>query len=327
MIRYRNILVIQTAFIGDAILASSVAETLHGAFPEAQISMLVRKGHESLFSDHPFIKEVLTWDKKQGKLRHLLSLLRQVRSRRFDCVINCHRYLSSGLVTAFSGARHTAGFKENPLSFLFNHTARHTIGDGAHEIQRYQRLLKDLAPGEAANPKLYPTNTDLEKISPFVTTDYVCMAPASVWFTKQLPEQKWVELCNLQPATTIIYLLGGPEDDGICKRIKNAALHSGIHVMAGRFSFLQSAALMRSARMNYVNDSAPLHLASSVDAPVRAFFCSTVPAFGFGPLSKNSMALGVEDLPCRPCGIHGYKACPLGHFKCGRLIEVRAGIE
>ena len=46
---------------------------------------------------------------------------------------------------------------------------------------------------------------------------------------------------------------------------------------------------MKDAKMNYVNDSAPMHIASAVNAPVTAVFCSTVPEFGFGPLSDVSI--------------------------------------
>jgi ADP-heptose:LPS heptosyltransferase len=46
---------------------------------------------------------------------------------------------------------------------------------------------------------------------------------------------------------------------------------------------------MKDAAMNYVNDSAPMHFASAVNAPVTAVYCSTIPAFGFGPLSDRSI--------------------------------------
>jgi heptosyltransferase-2 len=80
---------------------------------------------------------------------------------------------------------------------------------------------------------------------------------------------------------------------------------------------------MQGAVMNYVNDSAPLHIASAVKAPVTAIFCSTDPAFGFGPLNANGRVLEpTVPLACRPCGVHGYTACPLGHFKCALEIPV-----
>jgi ADP-heptose:LPS heptosyltransferase len=75
--------------------------------------------------------------------------------------------------------------------------------------------------------------------------------------------------------------------------------------------------------MNYVNDSAPMHLCSATNAPVTAVYCSTVPAFGFGPLSnQNKIAQINELLPCRPCGLHGYNKCPEKHFNCANNIHV-----
>ncbi|MBV9987261.1 MAG: glycosyltransferase family 9 protein, partial [Chitinophagaceae bacterium] len=80
--------------------------------------------------------------------------------------------------------------------------------------------------------------------------------------------------------------------------------------------------LQQDALMNYVNDSAPMHFASAVNAPVTAVYCSTIPAFGFGPLSANSHIVEIlQPLACRPCGLHGRKACPLAHFNCARKIE------
>lgn len=322
MTAFKNILIIQTAFIGDAILASSLVEKLHNRFPKAAISILVRKGNESIYNDHPFLKEVLTWNKQQNKLRNLGGLLSQIRKNKYDCVINCHRYTSSGFLTAFSGAKHTAGYKQNPLSFLFNYTAKHIIGNGSHETERYNELVEDFTDTETFKPKLYPSAADVEFIKPFQTPPYVCMAPASVWFTKQLPVEKWIDLCDSTNPATTIYLLGAPGDIGLCEKIRSISLHQNIQVVAGKLSLLQSCALMQQAQMNYVNDSAPLHLASSVNAPVTAFFTSTIPEFGFGPLSDNSKIFEVKSLECRPCGLHGYRACPLGHFKCGHLMEL-----
>ncbi|MFB6306649.1 MAG: glycosyltransferase family 9 protein, partial [Flavobacteriales bacterium] len=60
---YQKILVIQTAFIGDAILATGVIEKLNESFPDAEIDILVRKGNESLFEKHPFLNRILIWQK------------------------------------------------------------------------------------------------------------------------------------------------------------------------------------------------------------------------------------------------------------------------
>ena len=85
---------------------------------------------------------------------------------------------------------------------------------------------------------------------------------------------------------------------------------------------------MRDAKRVLVNDSAPLHLASSVNARTTAIFCSTVKDFGYYPLSDDSTVIEAsENLPCKPCGLHGKKECPLGHFKCSDSIDINSIIE
>lgn len=321
--KFNNILVIQTAFIGDAILASSVIEKLHNCFPNSSITLLVRKGNESLYSQHPFLKEVLVWNKQEGKYKSLFQLKTQIRNNAYDAVINLHRYASSGFLTAFSGAKFKAGFDKNPFSFLFTKKVKHVIGDGRHETERYNELIEDFTDKKVVKPKLYPTANDLAKVDVYKKGKYVCMSPSSVWFTKQLPEDKWVELGNQISSDTIIYFLGAKNDLELCTRIASRLKNENGKILAGELNLLQSAALMKEAQMNYVNDSAPLHLASAMNAPVTVFFCSTVPAFGFTPVSDNSKIVEVKNLACRPCGLHGFKACPKGHFKCGFEIELK----
>lgn len=321
-----SVLIIQTAFIGDAILASSVVEKLHAFYPDATIDVLVRKGNESLYHQHPFLGKVLVWNKKEGKYKSLIHLLKRIRSKKYDMVVNLHRFASSGFLTAFSGSRYKVGYDKNPLSFLFTKKINHVIGNGRHEVERYNDLIEDITDNSIFKPKLYPSEKYRESVKQYKTSSYVCIAPSSVWFTKQLPESKWTELCNLLKNKTI-YLLGAQTDRELCERIKSKAIHQQMVILAGQLSFLESCALMQDADMNYVNDSAPLHLASSVNAPVTAFFCSTVPAFGFGPLSDISKIIETnESLTCKPCGLHGYNACPKQHFKCGSTIDVSTSI-
>lgn len=308
-----KILVIQTAFIGDAILATSLLEKLHVHFPEAQIDFLVRRGNEGLLRNHPFLHETLVWDKKEGKYASLRKLLGKIRATRYTYVINLQRYATTGFLTAFSGAETTIGFDKNPLSFLFDRKIIHRF-DGPHEIERNTDLVAAFTDATVYPPRLYPPELSFQPARP-----YVCMAPSSVWFTKQLPEHTWAELLKQLPAELDVYLLGGPGDAELCERIRQN--DGRTHNVAGKLSLLESAKLMEGAVLNYVNDSAPMHLCSSVDAPTCAIFCSTVPAFGFGPKASFSRIVETtEDLKCRPCGIHGKKACPEGHFRCGTSI-------
>jgi ADP-heptose:LPS heptosyltransferase len=320
----QKILIIQTAFIGDVVLATPLIEKLHAFFPSAQIDFLLRKGNEQLLTGHPYIHELLIWDKKKNKHKNLFHLLGRIRKNRYDKLINIQRFFATGLITAFSGAEETIGFDKNPLSFLFSKKIKHRVGGDlpVHETVRNLELIRDFTDVSIYKPKLYPSAADFASVDAPATGKFITISPASVWFTKQFPASQWILFIRNIPAEYRIYLLGGPGDSAICQFILESCDREEMKVLAGSLTFLQSAALMSRARMNYVNDSAPMHFASAMNAPVTAIYCSTIPGFGFGPLSDVSHIVEIEQpLYCRPCGLHGYASCPEGHFRCA--LEIR----
>ena len=168
---------------------------------------------------------------------------------------------------------------------------------------------------------LYPSEANFAAVKKFQSAPYICMSPGSVWETKKMPAKNWIDLINAVPTNYSIYLMGAPNEAALCEEILSASSRGNVFNIAGQLNLLEAAALIKGAHLNYVNDSAPMHLASATDAPVTAIYCSTIPAFGYGPLSSVQFIVeSTEHLPCKPCGLHGKKACPLGHFNCGNTI-------
>ena len=324
----KKILIIQTAFIGDVILATSLIESTKNAYPQAQIDFLLRKGNESLLGVNPHLNQVLIWNKKEGKIRGLLKLLREIRANKYDAVMVVQRFFNAGLLAGLSGAKRIVGFHSNPLSFLFTdkiiHKIPHPTDSGFfHEVQRNHQLLSALTKEEVPNaseipPKLYFNQKHHDKIKSLdLSEPYFVLAPSSVWFTKQWQKSKWVELIEKLNTAGTIVLIGGPDDKEYLDSLGGEVIN-----LAGKLNLVDSALLMKNAKRVFVNDSAPLHLASSVNAKTTAIFCSTVPDFGYTPLSTDNVLIQRERLDCMPCGLHGKKACPLGHFKCSEDIAV-----
>ncbi len=315
-------LVIQTASIGDVILTTPVIEQLHRFYPEASLDFLVKNGMEGLFLNHPFLNKVITWNKSQGKYRNFFSIFGMIRKEKYDAVITVQRFALTGLLTAFSGAKIRIGFSKNPFSMFFTTSVPHVFREGMHEVERNLMLTAELTDASFVKPTLYPTATDHARTAVYKSGGYYTISPASLWFTKQYPLEKWVEFISHIPAQTRIYFLGSPNDKAFCEEIIRRSGHPGCVDLSGKLSFLESASLMKDARMNFTNDSAPLHLASAMNAPVTVIYCSTVPRFGFGPLSDDSRIVETGELYCRPCGIHGYRSCPEKHFRCATQIDV-----
>jgi len=313
-----KVLVIQTAFLGDVVLATSLINSIKEQIPTATVDVLVKKGHETLLLDHPSIGKVKTFDKRR-KWREITRLIRENRREKYSHIINIHRFFSSGLLAVLSRGKTLVGFDKNPWSRFYNLRLPHPVMQGIHETDRNFTLVSALGIERKAKPSLFPSENARQKVQAYQQEPYVCFAPASVWGTKQLPMEQWVDLSKKQDH--VIYLLGGPSDHTLCETICTQSTGRTVN-LAGQLSLMESIALMKGAVRNYVNDSGPLHFASAVNAPVTAFFCSTVTDFGFGPLSDDSEVKEVSGLACRPCGLHGKKECPEGHFKCGKDLVV-----
>jgi ADP-heptose:LPS heptosyltransferase len=86
-------------------------------------------------------------------------------------------------------------------------------------------------------------------------------------------------------------------------------------------------AVLARADLAIANDSGPMHVAEALGIRVLTLFGSSVPAFGFAPSGAWDRVLAVEDLPCRPCGVHGRNACWLGHWRCLALAPERIAEE
>lgn len=304
--------------MGDVILATPLVESLSRQFPDAEIHVLVKKGNEQLLVNHPLITQTWVYDKANGKLANLRKLRSSLSKVRFNWVINCHRFFTSGLLSVLIKGK-VSGFNKNPLSLLYQRKVNHEYRDGLHEVDRNLMLIDHLVSKEnqVRQPRLYPSDVAFREIEKYTSDRFWVIAPASVWFTKQYPVEKWRNLLKKADGKPV-YLIGGPNDFELCERLGQGYLNT-IN-LAGKLSILESTALMSSAEMCYTNDSGPTHMASAVDANCTVAFCSTTPTFGFGPIGKNVRIVQTQEkLKCRPCGIHGKNACPEGHFNCSKF--------
>jgi ADP-heptose:LPS heptosyltransferase len=334
-----RILIVQTAFIGDVILATSLVESIKRIAPQAKIDFFLRAGNEGLLRDNPHINKVYIWDKKKAKTWGLIKHIVHIRRENYNLVLNIQRFFNSGLLTALSGAEFRVGFDKNPLSFFFDgkidHHIPHYGKEGAlHEVQRNLRLfnwylkVKEIPKASDIPPKLYFNQEEEDKISYLVSDkkDYIVMAPASVWFTKALPLEKWKKMVQRLHVDFHIFIVGAPSDKALADSI--IAEVENVTNLCGELTLKESAKLMERAAQVFVNDSGPLHLASSVNAKTTAFFCSTLTDYGYFPISKQSRVVEIQEkLPCRPCGLHGKVECPNQHFDCGHKIDLDQALD
>jgi heptosyltransferase-2 len=234
----RKILIIQTASIGDVILSTPVLEKLHKFYPEASIDLLVKTGMEGLFLNHPFLHKLISWNKKEAKYKNFIKILFRIRKEKYDAVITVQRFALTGIMTAFSGAKIRIGFSKNPFSRFFTTSVPHIFREGMHEVERNLMLISALTDDSFVKPRLYPTASDSARTAGYKSGVYYTISPASLWFTKQYPLEKWIEFISYIPNQSKIYFLGSASDKRLCEEIIKKSAHPGCVDLSGKISFL-----------------------------------------------------------------------------------------
>ncbi len=326
MAESQNILVIQTAFLGDVILTLPLVQAVKKYLPSSRITFVVVPRAAELLAHHPSIDEVLVFDKRgtDKGVKGLLRMAMTVKKRKFDTAFIPHRSLRSAMLAFMGKIAQRIGFDKGAGRFLLTHVVNYE--PSLHEIRRNLRLIEaiDADSNSEIFPLLYPSDDDRSGVDRLLAINtvrremtLVGIAPGTVWKTKQWPPERYIELVEkLTSKGCGIALIGGKEDAELCQRIAQSPSRRAIVVAAGKLSLLQSAELIRRCRVLVCNDSAPMHLAGAVRTPVVALFGATVPEFGFAPFGDSDIIMETKGLKCRPCSIHGGDVCPIRTFEC-----------
>lgn len=322
-----KILIIQTAFIGDVVLATPLAEAAHQAFPGSRIDFMVIPVAANLLERNPFINRVVIFDKrhKQRGVAALFKLAADLHSESYDLALIPHRSLRSAVLVWLARIPLRIGFKNSAGARLFTHRVPYRQ---KHEVERNLDLLHAVKDSiDAPMPKVMWDQFDLRAIAPFcngaVSQRWYCaLAPGSVWATKRWPVERFTELARRLIIETgaWIFLIGGAADAELCMQIAEE-IGGQCTNTAGQLTLRQSAALLDRCQLLISNDSAPTHLAVATRCKVMTIFGPTVPAFGFAPFGDGHLVIE-KNLSCRPCSRHGSRRCPLGTHACMQEISV-----
>lgn len=323
---WKKILIIQTAFIGDVVLALPLLQVLRRKLPNAEIDFMLIPKTAELLKNHPDVNEVIVFDKKNKDrgLSGIFKLAKKVALKRYDVVFILQRHFRSALIPFLAKIKIRVGFNKSAFKFLYTHIVKY---EKIHEIERNLSLLKPfgIETSRKELPNLYPSDDEklyVDQLLSGVNSKIISIAPGSVWETKRWLKEKFAELAKLlSDDGFVIALVGGVEDFKLCEEIKTMSDAKNVINFCGKLSLLQTAELIRRSVLLVSNDSAPMHISVAMRTPVVAIFGSTVPEFGFYPYGEKDRVVQVENLYCRPCGTHGRKKCPEGHFKCMKLID------
>ncbi|MCE9499882.1 MAG: lipopolysaccharide heptosyltransferase II [Leptospira sp.] len=322
----KNILIIQTAFLGDLILTTPFIREVKRQYPDSRISIIVNKGTEEVLNANPILDEVICFDKKKVKssLLYFISFIRNLRNKKFVLCLSPHFSHRSSILSFLSGAKERIGYKESGFSFLHSKKISRPLR-GMHEVDKLFSLIAD-GPENfpvVKRPELYfpkeilPELGNLLQKMELIPRNYIIVSPSSVWETKRMPQEKFKKLISVirNNIPVKVVLTGSAKDYALCESIRNGFDENVIN-LSGKTNLTEMSFLIKNAKVVISNDSSPVHFASAHNVPVLEIYGATVPEFGYGPLSEKSAIAEINGLYCRPCKIHGGNSCPEKHFRC-----------
>ncbi len=322
-----RLLVFQTAYLGDVVLTTPLVAALRRAYPDAMIDMVVQPAWTDIVRHHDAIGSVLAYDKR-GAHRGaggLLAFARTLRERRYDAVLCPHPSLRSALTLAAARIPMRIGFSDSAGAILFTQRVRRDRS--AHEVRRVMSLVgalgldpEPIPPARVALDPGIDADALMTRVGLSPTARFVAIHPGSVWATKRWTVEGFGAVGrDLASEFDRIVVLGGPGEEAIAAEVAGQIGGAALD-LSGRLKLTELCVLLSRASLLVTNDSGPMHIAAAHGVPVVAIFGSTVPALGYAPWGTRSRVVEI-DLDCRPCGPHGHRACPRGHFRCMKDIS------
>jgi heptosyltransferase II len=321
-----KILVIQTAFIGDAVLTLPMIQKLKELNPLSIIDVVSTPVSKEIFEASECVNKVFPLDKRNEhkSLKAVYSFGRKISKEGYTKLYSPHRSFRSSLIALFSNVRETYGFSNSSFKIVYKHLVEYDVKD--HEVKRNLAMTGCNTSGDAWKilPQIKATEKQADRVKSFIEKHelkrFAVLAPESVWQTKMYPADYFKIIAEYFIKNKYkVMLTGGTKDREKLK--ENFGSNFNVIIAAGEFSIVESIELLRHANILVSNDSAPTHFGVCADIPVLTLYCSTTPEIGFYPYNRKSKYLSINGLKCKPCGIHGKNECPLGTFECGKKLN------
>jgi len=289
----KSILFITLTNLGDIILTTPVLERLCDEFPGARVDVITGPAGKEIFLTHPAVRELIVY-KKGASLKDKMSQFFYLCSKGHDLVIDMKR----SLAPYFIGSKVCVG----ALSFI-KPTHRKAV---MHKREEHLSVLKTLGIDPFVNNRFFlpVSNYDKTFIDGFMgwigEEKNVVINPGAKSHLKRWDAGKFATLADrlISELGCKIFITGNERDAEIVNvmlsNMKNKAFD-----LCGKTSIGSLAELMRRSSLVITGDSAPLHVASGVNAPTIAIFGPSNEK-KYGPLSDRNKVIK-PDVPCRPC--------------------------
>lgn len=329
----KRICLIKPSALGDIVQTLPLLPVLKTRFPQAQISWVVNKELRDLVDGHPALHESIPFERRGG-WSSSIRLLKTLRQRRFDLVLDLQGLLRTGVMTFATGAAVRVGLETaREGSHLSVNCVIPGSGRSVPAHARYWRISEVLGLGEMSLDAMVVTSdADREWASQQLSRlpkPVFAVHPGARWETKRWPADKFGLLLTrtLRTWPGSVLVLGSKaekENADQVQRLVNVELgpkeSSRIVNLAGQSTLKQLSALLSRVDFAISNDSGPMHLAAGLGTPTLGLFtCTSAVRSGPAGMQHEMISTTVK------CAASYHKTCPhhgTAHLACLSELDV-----
>lgn len=284
----RQILVIQTALLGDAVYSAQFVNSLEPAKWERFI--LASELNFQLFT-HICKAQVFKW--KKTSLFDSVSIFSKLRTFHFDAIVH------------FSSS-----FRANFLASLLRYE---TLIESPSGITK-SAFLENLANIFDIKLKLPYLPSQQVQSSSIPFKKYVCIFTGSSKKTKIYQNFSSIISYILNHSDINVIVIGELESDA---ETKITTQHPGrVLRFKPALDFPTLLSICENSTAIISCDSLGAHLARGFNKPLCILFCGTSDEVGFFSSYSKVLKLYPPKICCWPCSRGGLKSCPVGDYKC-----------
>ncbi|MDP8244462.1 MAG: glycosyltransferase family 9 protein [Candidatus Hinthialibacter antarcticus] len=290
-----RILFVRLSALGDCISSMPVLCALRRRFPKAHIAWLIQDNSLPIIQNLKMIDEVIVFPRARWReqppfrvnWREAYRLVRHLRMRRFDLVVDVQSNSKSSVLSWLSGAKYHIGHgkgQSKEISHWFIKTPVAPDPNQTHIIPRSLKLLEPLGvkveTPEFSLPKDDAANTRMtkwlerKKLAP---KSYCLLAPFCSTTEKEWPPMRYSKLAGLlaNNGTPVVALNAPGREETVKQIVKDA---QSPQVFAGpSTSIVEMVELVRMAKGAVGGDTGPMQIAGALGVPSIAFFGPTDP--------------------------------------------------
>ena len=310
-----KILAIRFARLGDVVLLLPALSSLKRAFPEARLTLLTGHRCTPIAELCPAVDETFAVDRvamrdgsRSAALRDMTRLVREVRRRRFDLVIDFHSFRETNLLTWLSGAPVRIGMKRDKapyLNFCFNRPP--VIEDKSlHVAAMFEKAVETIIPLAEAVNKFSRATPLLQGgkwlCIPDELKHWACQighnasrvafyidAPVSerIW-----PPERFAAVADfaIERWAALPLVIASQQRPDLVERVKQASRNPNELRVFSDLTVPQVAALIASARVFISNDTGPMHIGPALGVRTLGLFSVGYPEH-FRPIGPKDTFL------------------------------------